>query len=200
LGALTLSGTTLYGTSPLGGSDGGGTIFQINTDGSGYQVLYQFATIGSTGSMPNGSPILSGSTLYGMNSVNGTYAAGTVFSFSLIGQTFTTNVSSAGNGTITSSASTVAYGGSVTFTINPSPGYHLSSLTDNGVNVTAAAQWNGAYYTYTLAGVTGDNTVDATFAPGAPSSPAAVPALSTPLVALSMLGLAGILWRVRSNG
>ena len=35
---LTLVGSTLYGTTDEGGSDGDGTVFSINTDGSDYQV------------------------------------------------------------------------------------------------------------------------------------------------------------------
>jgi uncharacterized repeat protein (TIGR03803 family) len=33
---LVLSGNTLYGTTPLGGTNGYGVIFSINTDGSGF--------------------------------------------------------------------------------------------------------------------------------------------------------------------
>ena len=40
-GSLTLSGSTLYGMTRQGGG-GAGTIFQINTDGSGYSRLHTF--------------------------------------------------------------------------------------------------------------------------------------------------------------
>jgi len=36
---LLLSGSTLYGITQNGGSLGNGTIFKINTDGSGFAVL-----------------------------------------------------------------------------------------------------------------------------------------------------------------
>src|SRR5580704_12910302 len=39
---LALSGQTLYGTTPDGGSAGFGTIFQVNTDGSDFLTLYNF--------------------------------------------------------------------------------------------------------------------------------------------------------------
>jgi uncharacterized repeat protein (TIGR03803 family) len=63
-GPLTLSGATLYGTTKFGGSNNFGTVFQINTDGTGYQVLYNFG--GGNGAYPAGSLILSDSTVYGI--------------------------------------------------------------------------------------------------------------------------------------
>jgi uncharacterized repeat protein (TIGR03803 family) len=59
-----LSGSTLYGTTTDGGTNGFGTVFQINTDGTGYQILYNFVS-SNTGN-PNGALILAASTLYGI--------------------------------------------------------------------------------------------------------------------------------------
>ena len=42
---LALSGATLYGTTAAGGTNGNGVIFSINTDGSGFTVLYDFYPI-----------------------------------------------------------------------------------------------------------------------------------------------------------
>ena len=39
--ALALSGNTLYGTT-AGGPPGSGTVFKLNIDGSGFQMLYNF--------------------------------------------------------------------------------------------------------------------------------------------------------------
>ena len=75
-GSLTLSGSTLYGMTEAGGG-GGGTIFQINTDGSGYKVLHSFEDV-PDGAGPGGDLTLSGSTLYGMTSSGG-IAFGTIF-------------------------------------------------------------------------------------------------------------------------
>jgi uncharacterized repeat protein (TIGR03803 family) len=76
--SLTLSGSTLYGMTLTGGTYDCGTIFQINTDGTGYQVLHNFGG-GADGNSPPGSLTLSGSTLYGMTSLGGTYGTGTIF-------------------------------------------------------------------------------------------------------------------------
>ena len=69
MGSLTLSGSTLYGMTLSGGANGNGTIFSINTDGSGFQNLFSFS--GTNGDNPHGSLTLSGSTLYGMTSAGG---------------------------------------------------------------------------------------------------------------------------------
>jgi uncharacterized repeat protein (TIGR03803 family) len=61
---LIISGTSLYGTSALGGSYGSGTIFTLNTNGTGFTILYNFSG-GSDGANPVGDLALSGSTLYG---------------------------------------------------------------------------------------------------------------------------------------
>ena len=39
---LILSGNTLYGTAYGGGSSGNGTVFAVNTDGTGFTNLYSF--------------------------------------------------------------------------------------------------------------------------------------------------------------
>jgi uncharacterized repeat protein (TIGR03803 family) len=81
---LILSGNTLYGTALLGGSSGDGTVFALNTDGTGFTSLYSFTTLNnstnSDGANPYGGLILSGNTLYGTASVGGSSGQGTVFS------------------------------------------------------------------------------------------------------------------------
>jgi uncharacterized repeat protein (TIGR03803 family) len=82
---LTLSGNTLYGTAPNGGSSGNGTAFAVKTDGTGFTVLHSFSG-GSGGASPNGGLIFWGNTLYGTTYQNSNAAgsgSGTVFSISL---------------------------------------------------------------------------------------------------------------------
>ena len=64
---LTLSDGVLYGTTGFGGSFDAGTVFKMNTDGSGFAVLKQFNnSIG--GKLPSAGLTLSGSVLYGTTS------------------------------------------------------------------------------------------------------------------------------------
>src|ERR1041384_8104362 len=47
---LILSGNTLYGTAAQGGRSGYGTLFAVNTDGTGFTILHSFAS--SDGASP----------------------------------------------------------------------------------------------------------------------------------------------------
>ncbi len=90
---LILSGNTLYGTALLGGSWYDGTIFAINTDGTGFTVLHHFrSTTGpgippppDSGAQPNGGLVLSGNTLYGTTGVGGDWSHGTIFAINTNG-------------------------------------------------------------------------------------------------------------------
>jgi uncharacterized repeat protein (TIGR03803 family) len=86
---LIVSGNTLYGTAALGGSSGYGTVFAVNTDGTGFTTLHSF-TYGSDGAAPNAGLILSGNRLYGTAFLGGSGAAGTVFAVNTDGTGFTT--------------------------------------------------------------------------------------------------------------
>jgi uncharacterized repeat protein (TIGR03803 family) len=85
-GPLTLSGSTLYGTTNRGGAGGLGTIFSLGLDGTGYQVLESFAgntDDGIDGDEPYlGGPAISpdGSTLFGMTQYGGAANRGVIFS------------------------------------------------------------------------------------------------------------------------
>ncbi len=82
-GSLTLAGSTLYGMSVAGGAGDSGVIFQLNTDGSGYQILHSFGGGTGDGSYPLGSLAFSGSTLCGMTQSGGANNNGTIFSLSV---------------------------------------------------------------------------------------------------------------------
>jgi uncharacterized repeat protein (TIGR03803 family) len=80
---LLLSGNTLYGSAQNGGGGGKGTVFALNTDGTGFRVLHNFAYNPLDGANPEAGLILSGNTLYGPTTGGGKSAFGTVFSISL---------------------------------------------------------------------------------------------------------------------
>jgi uncharacterized repeat protein (TIGR03803 family) len=84
---LTLSadGTTLYGTTPSGGTYGYGTVFSIPITGGTVTVLASFDW--TNGYSPQSDLTLSpdGTTLYGTTPGGGTYGNGTVFSVPVTG-------------------------------------------------------------------------------------------------------------------
>jgi uncharacterized repeat protein (TIGR03803 family) len=92
---MIVSGNALYGTTETGGSNSLGTIFRINTDGTGFTNLYFFSNpppnqnSNTDGGNPYSSLVMSGSTLYGTTSEYGSGYYGTVFSLSTNGTGFT---------------------------------------------------------------------------------------------------------------
>jgi uncharacterized repeat protein (TIGR03803 family) len=93
--ALVLEGTTLYGTALDGGTNGTGTLFRLNTDGSGFSVLHTFSRVdtnthtNSDGAFPRAALVLSGEALYGTASAGGAGQYGTVFKVGTNGSGFT---------------------------------------------------------------------------------------------------------------
>jgi uncharacterized repeat protein (TIGR03803 family) len=94
---VVISGSTLYGTAYKGGANGGGTVFAVNTDGTGFRVLHTFSAVytsdnntltNSDGAFPVGV-ILSGSTLYGTAYIGGSSGFGTIFAVNTDGTCFT---------------------------------------------------------------------------------------------------------------
>jgi len=79
-GSLVLSGSTLYGMTSGGGTNGLGIVFEIQVNSLGYQVIHSFTGGSNDGGTPYGSLIVSNSTLYGMTSAGGANNLGTVFS------------------------------------------------------------------------------------------------------------------------
>jgi uncharacterized repeat protein (TIGR03803 family) len=100
-GTLTLSGNTLYGTANSGGSSGSGTVFAVNTNGTGFTTLYSFTAVpgsyphntppypNSDGAFPADALILSGNTLYGTANSGGSSGWGTVFALNTDGTGYT---------------------------------------------------------------------------------------------------------------
>ena len=133
---LVLSGNTLYGTTSAGGTSDYGTLFAINTDGSGFTTLYSF-TGGADGANPQADLVLSGNTLYGTANAGGSSGGGTLFSFALWPQL---TITPAGTNVILTWPTIGA-------------GYTLQSTTNLG----AAAAWNSVLPAPVV--VNGQNTV-----------------------------------------
>jgi uncharacterized repeat protein (TIGR03803 family) len=87
-GSLIIANSTLFGTTSAGGSNGAGTVFKVDTSGTGFQILHNFSSADTWA--PWGDLTLSGSTLYGMakNSGLSLLGFGTVFQVNTDGSGF----------------------------------------------------------------------------------------------------------------
>jgi uncharacterized repeat protein (TIGR03803 family) len=81
---LLLAGSTLFGTAQSGGDSDYGTVYAMNTDGTGYITLHNFAGYAGDGAFPAAGLKLSGNILYGTAESGGSSDYGTVFSVSLV--------------------------------------------------------------------------------------------------------------------
>lgn len=95
LGALALSGGTLYGTASAGGSGGNGTVFSVGTNGNNFTTLYSFTATdpvtgtNNDGAIPCGGLVLSNGVLYGTAMAGGFGKSGVIFSIATNGGGFT---------------------------------------------------------------------------------------------------------------
>jgi uncharacterized repeat protein (TIGR03803 family) len=146
---LILSGTTLFGTTTAGGTDGAGAVFAISPNGTGYTNLYSF-TGGSDGSEPYAGLILSGNTLYGTAFAGGTNGAGAVFAVNTNGSNFTSlyNFSATytnSSGVYTNNDGTLPYAGLI---LSGSTLYGTaSSGGSSGYGTIFAVNTNGSNFT-----------------------------------------------------
>lgn len=161
--SLTSDGSTLFGTTYLGGANGNGTVFRMNLDGSGFTVLHNFATTATNnfGVFTNtggAHPIqfsglkVSGNTLYGTTYHGGSAGNGTVFALTTNGTEFAVlhhfSVTTGPNGINSDGA-------------NPYQGLSLSAGTLFGTAVKGGTDGNGTVFrinTAPLLGITRSNT------------------------------------------
>jgi uncharacterized repeat protein (TIGR03803 family) len=156
---LILSGNTLYGTTYSGGSSFNGTVFEVNTDGSHFTILYSFIWPHDGGG-PQAGLILSGNVLYGTTFSGGSGDAenGTVFSLTL--------PTSAPTITTQPQSLTVQVGSNVIFTVvasgSPSPNYQwyfnsnpLTGQTAASLSLNNVQLSNGGNYSVAIANAYG---------------------------------------------
>jgi uncharacterized repeat protein (TIGR03803 family) len=90
---LILDGSDdLYGTTPFGGANGVGTVFELAFAGGIYteNILYSFKANGEDGNEPFDCPIFDAAgNLYGTTSDGGAFGGGTVFELTLAGGSWT---------------------------------------------------------------------------------------------------------------
>jgi uncharacterized repeat protein (TIGR03803 family) len=79
----------LYGTSSLGGTNDAGSVFKLNTNGSGYFVLYSFSGVAGDGQNPD-TELIQGSdgVLYGTTHFGGSNNVGTIFKINTNGSSY----------------------------------------------------------------------------------------------------------------
>ncbi len=181
LGGLVLSNGTLYGTSFAGGFGGRGTLFSLQTNGSGFAVLHHFTAIdpilatNTDGASPGATLLLSSNVLYGAASAGGAGASGTVFSYDLVSQQFATIRSFttlSGNGTNADGAFPVApvvrVGGSLygtTFSGGPGAAGTVFSIpvpVPPAVIINVVRNLDGSVTLYFLGGPNSTNIIQST--------------------------------------
>jgi uncharacterized repeat protein (TIGR03803 family) len=82
MGGVTQVGSQLFGMTWIGGQFGNGTVYSMNMDGSGYQVIYSFN--GADGALPRANLVANGNLLYGTTDTGGA-GSGNVFSIATDG-------------------------------------------------------------------------------------------------------------------
>ena len=95
--ALILSGNTLFGTTPQGGSANNGVVFKVNTDGTGFMTLHSFSAgsglfpniVNDDGAGPTSALALVGNVLFGVTESGGSSGNGTVFRLNTDGSSYT---------------------------------------------------------------------------------------------------------------
>jgi uncharacterized repeat protein (TIGR03803 family) len=128
---LTLSGSTLYGTTFQGGANGAGVVFSESTGGGAPTTLATFAydNNGTNPSAGLSNITLVGTTLYGTASSGGAGGNGTIFSVPVGGGAITALASFSSDGT--NGAAPV---GNLTLVGDPSIGSLVGTTSGGGAN------------------------------------------------------------------
>jgi uncharacterized repeat protein (TIGR03803 family) len=165
---LQLSNGVLYGVTELGGISNCGTIFKVNADGTGYEILRRFTGTNGDGRQPFGGLVRNGNgLLYGVTTGGGLHRQGTVFQISpdgtgyIVVHSFNDGANVQGllqiaNGTLFGSTwggGAMRYG--TVFALEPGPGVLPPTLTAAGVEVSVAGIPGRTYTLQRASGVGG---------------------------------------------
>ena len=154
--ALSLSGSTLYGTTSHGGVSGAGTIFKVNTDGTGFTTLYDFSA--ATGDVFDaGGLITSSNKLFGISARGGSSNNGAIFSLNTDGTGFTVLYSFTDGSDGVGSEVTLVLSGNTLFGMSsPSNGGTgaIFSINTDGTGFTILQSFTGTPGTLLLSGST----------------------------------------------
>ena len=88
MASLLLLTNVLYGTTDNGGEFDAGTVFSINTNGTGFNVIYSFSGNSNDGGNPDAPVFLVGDSLYGTTVGGGTTGNGAVYGLQIFGLVF----------------------------------------------------------------------------------------------------------------
>ena len=86
--SVLLSGSKLYGMTPTGGDSDLGVVFSMNTDGTGFTLMHEFAGGVNDGATPYGGLALRNGKLYGTTQYGGDANGGVLFSIGTDGTGF----------------------------------------------------------------------------------------------------------------
>jgi uncharacterized repeat protein (TIGR03803 family) len=139
-GGLAFSGATLYGSAKNGGTTGSGTLFAVDTNGTGFRLLYTFSSDlagNSDGANPNGALVLARGILYGTTFTGGDGDAGVIFSTGTNGLTI---------GNLHTFTATDPNTGINSDGANPSAGLVLSGATLFGTASAGGQSGSGALF------------------------------------------------------
>ena len=179
--SYTCSGIGTQGPTITTSSSGSGAITSTTSVnyGSNFTIVMTPSTGNTLSKMTDNGTDMTSYAMWNGSQKAFNYTLQNITSNHTVQATFgTLNISygSTGGGTVSQSPTTVTLGGSVTFTMTPSTGNTLISLTDNGGSV----QWNtgNGVFTYTISPVISSHTIQATFGTPPPPSQGQGPALS----------------------
>jgi uncharacterized repeat protein (TIGR03803 family) len=144
---LTASGNTLFGTAYHGGASGDGTVFSVNTDGSGFSLLHDFS--GGDGSNVLADLWLAGNRLFGEAGAGGANNQGALFFITTDGVTFNTIHNFGGDPDGGSPAAGVLLSGNILYGttsagIGSSSNGTVFAVDTNGVNFITLHTFDGA--------------------------------------------------------